>query len=654
MAIAVLALASHAVVLGNGFINYDDPGYIAENPQVMAGLTAGGIKTAFTRIYDTNWIPLVWLSLMLDHDLFGLNPAGYHAVNLLLHAANAALLFIVLLRMTGEPWPSALVGALFAAHPASVESVAWAAERKDVLSTFFWLLTMYFYAGYVTCSRAGARVNYILMTAAFTLGLMSKQMLVTLPFALLLLDWWPLGRWKNSSASGLLIEKLPLIALTVLFIFVVLYAQEKSITKAASLSINQRVSNALLSYVVYMGKLAWPANLCVFYPTFRVHWEKAVSSALGLAAVTALVLYYAKRLRWLPAGWFWYLGTLVPVIGLVQVGMQARADRYLYVPRIGLFVIAAWGLCAVAEKYDAKRPAIVLAALIVMIFSVLTHIQAGRWKSDKTLYEHCLAVTEGNFVVLDNLGCYYQNEGETEKAVECYKKAIEINPYLTVSYMGMGRILRARGDIAGALAQYEQALKFDPNDGDAHNNIADIDAAAGRLGPALKHYLMAVKVKPDSSSINYYIAGILVRLGRAGEAVGYYRRALEIQPDMVEAHNNLAYVLTSIGKTVEAEAHLRRAIAIKPDFAPARFTLGVILMSRQKTAEAEAQFKKAVQNRPDFAEAHNALGVALLKLGRNDEAAIHFRRAVEINPGFVEAAKNLASVPQASNTKNGR
>jgi tetratricopeptide (TPR) repeat protein len=666
-AVAVVALVSHAVVLGNDFINYDDPGYVTQNAQVQAGLTAGGIKSAFTGVFLNNWTPLVNLVYMLDHDLFGMNPAGYHAVNLLIHAANAALLFIVMFRMTGELWPSALTGALFAAHPASVESVAWVSELKDVLSTLFWLLTMYFYAGYAKAdgSREGksrALKNYVLMTAAFTLGLMSKQMLVTLPFALLLLDWWPLKRFgsdgcdtamqgKGSGISGLLIEKIPLIILSALFILVVLHAQEKSMV-TASISLNQRVANALLSYVVYIGKLIWPMNLCVFYPIFIVSPAKALASALGLSAATAAVLYYAKRLRWLPVGWFWYLGTLVPVIGLVQVGIQASADRYLYVPRIGLFITAAWGLYRFAAKYNVKKHATVFAVLIVIIFSALTHAQAERWKNNKTLYEHCLAVTENNFVVLGNLGNhYYDNEGDPDKAAEYYKKAIELHPSFTPCRMGLGKILKARGDVAGALAQYETALKFAPHDAGIHNDIAGIYAAEGRFGPALEHYLMAVNDNPDSAEINYYIADTLVRLGRAQEALKYYRRALDIWPDLAEAHNNLGYVLTEMGKTDEAEAHLRRAVEINPGFAQAHYTLGLILLNRMNPSEAEAHLQKAVEASADFAAAHNALGVALEQLGRNDEAVLHFRRAVEINPGFAEARNNLAAVSQKTQAK---
>jgi tetratricopeptide (TPR) repeat protein len=692
IAVVVLALAAHSVVLDNDFINYDDPVYVTGNAQVGAGLTVGGIKTAFTRFYDNNWIPLVWLSLMLDHDLFGMNPAGYHAVNLLMHAANAALLFIVMFKMTGALWPAALTGALFAAHPASVESVAWAAERKDVLSTLLWLLTMYFYAGYAKAKADGspvgrtqARKNYILTIVAFTLGLMSKQMLVTLPFVFLLLDWWPLNRFGGdgiesaprgniSAISGthkgspyetalrdkvsgkstipvLLIEKLPLMALAALFIFVVIHAQQHSMINAAALSIRQRFANALLSYVVYIGELVWPADLCVFYPAFRVYPAKAVACALGLAAVTAVVLYYARRLRWLPVGWFWYLGTLAPVIGLVQVGMQARADRYLYVPRIGIFIMAAWGLYTFAAKFDIRKYAAAFAALVVVIFSALTYVQAGHWKNNQTLYTHCLSVTESNFVVMQSLAFHYQSQGDIDKALHYYFKALEVKPDFANSRVGIGNIFRDRGDVAGALVQYELALKYVPHYGDAHNNIANIYAARGGLGRALEHYLMAVKDKPGSAEINYNVADTLVGLGRAEESLKYYRRALEIDPYLAEAHNNIGYVLNSMGKTDEAEMHLRKAVEIKPDFAHAHFTLGIILLSRQDFSRAEIQFLKAVETKPDFFEAHNALGVALLKLGRYDEAARHFRRAVEINPGFAEARSNLAALSQNPGVK---
>jgi tetratricopeptide (TPR) repeat protein len=672
-AIAVIAVASNVVVLGNDFINYDDNMNVTDNAYVRAGLTLDGIKTAFTRIHFLNWLPVMTLSFMLDHDLFGLNPAGYHAVNLLLHAANSALLFIVLLRMTGALWPAALTGALFAAHPSSVEAVAWVSARKDVLSALFWLLAMYFYAGYVKAygspadgfpgGRRRALVNYALMVAAVILGLMSKQMLVTLPFALLLLDWWPLKRFifksgvetapagSVSRISGLMIEKLPLIMLSVLFSVVVMLLQEKAMAINAEISLSQRIGNAMFSYVAYIRQLLWPAGLCVIYPLESVGPIKALASASALAAVTAVALYYAGRLRWFAVGWFWYLGTMAPVSGVVQAGMQARADRYLYVPRIGLFIIAAWGLCALAEKLKAEKTAVVAAVLIVTVFSALSCLQAGRWKNSKTLYEHCLDVTDGNYIVLFNLGCHHEFAGDLDKAVEYYKKAIAINPFMPGNYIGLGRILADRGDAAGALALFDRALKYIPREGNIHDAIAGIHATAGKFDLALEHFLVALKYNPGSAEINYNLADTLVRLGRAEESLKYYSRALEINPYLAEAHNNIGYVLNSMGKTDEAEMHLRKAVEIKPDFAHAHFTLGMILLNRRDFGRAEMHFLKAVEITPDFFEAHNALGMALLKLGRYDEAARHFRRAVEINPGFAEARSNLAALSQNPGVK---
>jgi tetratricopeptide (TPR) repeat protein len=459
------------------------------------------------------------------------------------------------------------------------------------------------------------------------------------------------GVFAKSGISGLLIEKIPLIVISVLFGFVALHAQGRAVVRATAFSMDRRIANALLSYVVYVREIVWPANLCVFYPVSEVHPAKAVSCALALAAITAAVLYYAKRLRWLPVGWFWYLGTLVPVIGLVQVGMQARADRYLYVPRIGLFIAAAWGLYRFAEKYDVKKTAAVSAALVVITFSALTYAQAGHWKNNKTLYEHCLAVTDGNFIVLQSLGHDYLSKGDLDKAAECFEKSIEAKPDDAPGYLNLGNVLKKRGDVAGALARYETAIKFAPNYGDAHNNIANIQAAAGRFDQACKHHLLALQDKPESADINCNYANTLLAMGRAEEAVDYYRRALEIQPDLLAAHNNLGYALASMGKTDEAEAHLTRAVEINPDLAQARYMLGLIFLDRRDSGRAEAHLEKAVELNPGFDAAHNALGVALVQLGRTDEAALHFRRAVEINPGFVEAVNNLAELSQKPRVK---
>jgi hypothetical protein len=474
-----LTLATTAVfwqVCTYDFVNYDDPEYVYENPNIQAGITLKAIKWAFTTSHARIWHPLAWLSHMLDWQLFGSNPAGHHLTSLILHIANTLLLFIVLKQMTHRFWPSAFVAALFALHPLHVESVAWVTERKDVLSTFFWLLTMWAYVRFVNRPKAA---GYLLVVALFALGLMAKSMLVTLPFVLLLLDYWPLDRLSPKrqkagskySLAYLLIEKIPLFAMTFAACTVTFICQKKggAMRTGENYTFLVRLANASISYLQYIIKMVWPVRLAVFYPHpgQNVSILYAVISAALLLAVTILVLRLATNRRYLVTGWFWYLGTLVPVIGLVQVGSQALADRYTYITLTGLFVIIAWGLPDLLAKWRYKKNTLALSTLLIIsVMSVCTYFQLRHWRNSLTLFQHTLDVTKDNYVAMNNLAWFLAAGPEItthnpDRAFKLARRACELTNYNKPESLDtLAAAYAAAGDFSKAIETAEKALEL--------------------------------------------------------------------------------------------------------------------------------------------------------------------------------------------------
>jgi tetratricopeptide (TPR) repeat protein len=570
------------------FVNYDDQSYVYENPHVQRGLTLEGFAWFFTTHWEANWHPLTWLSHMLEVQLFGLNAGGHHLVNLLFHVANALLLFHILNRMTAAPLRSAFVAALFALHPLHVESVAWIAERKDVLSAFFWMLTLWAYVRYVeTLNAQRSTLNrfYALTLVFFTLGLMAKPMLVTLPFVLLLLDYWPLGRtrWADSVVgkkvkfplSRLLMEKLPFLTLSVASCAVTLWAQHAggAVESTEHLPIDGRIINALVSYVRYLGKAFWPDGLAVFYPLEKWPLEAVVVAAAVLLGVSLWVVWNARRQPQFVLGWLWYLGTLVPVIGLVQVGSQSMADRYSYLPLIGIFIMVAWSLpSSVLERPRLKIIAAVTAVVLLGICAALSCRQLRYWQNSVTLFEHALAVTGPN----------------------------------DVAHLNLGNAFLANGKIQDAISHYEQALWVRP--AEAHSNIGSA----------------------------------LMRLGRVPEAVGHFEQALLVKPDYAEAHYNLGLALAQLGNLQEAMNHWEQALRIKPDYAEAHYNLGGALWQTGNTQEAIAHWEQALRINPHYADAHRSLGLVLAQTGSPREAITHLERVLEIQPDLPDVQNKLA------------
>ena len=544
------------------FINYDDNVYITDNAQVQKGLTSNGIIWAFTTSHTGNWHPLTWISHMLDCELYGLNPRGHHLTNVLLHMANAILLFVVLRWMTGAIWRSGLVAALFALHPLHVESVAWAAERKDVLSTFFWLLTMVAYVHYV--NRPGGK-RYLLVLVTFFLGLMAKPMLVTLPFVLLLLDYWPLNRFKPRAVTGsvedqslgfqssgddklpilkAVMEKTPLFLMSLFSCVVTVMAQQEAgaISTLEIVPFKLRIANGLVSFVAYMGKMIWPQDLAVFYPhpISDLQIWKPVAAGLFLLIVSTVALWVAQRCRYVLVGWLWYLGTLVPVIGLVQVGEQAMADRYTYVPLIGLFIVVVWGFADLVKGWRSRRWVVsVSAAVMVLALMAGSWLQVAHWKNSVKLFKHALDATSNNYVAHYNLGNALALQGKMTGAVSHYNKALQINPNFAEAHNNLGNALALQGKLTGATSHYNKALQINPDHAEAHLNLAVGLDRQGKHQEAIQHYAEVLRISPHDAQSHNNLGVALAEQGRLKEAVAHFTEALRIDPNFKEAQRNL-------------------------------------------------------------------------------------------------------------------
>jgi tetratricopeptide (TPR) repeat protein len=579
--------------LDNGFVGYDDPEYVTRNDRVRAGLSADNVAWAFGTLYFSNWHPLTWLAHMAACEAFDLDAGGHHAIDLALHVANALLLFAALRYMTGAVWPSALVAALFAWHPLHVESVAWVSERKDTLSTFFMMLTILAYARY---ARGGERIRwYAAVMVLFALGLMSKAMLVTLPAALLLLDYWPLARlhqpaWSWRSAGRLLLEKVPLLLLAAgaAAMSVVTQSAAGSVNSLAGLPLGVRVQNALVSYGWYLLKTVWPTDLAIFYPHpatipgASIPIAHIAMSAAALVAISAVALLLARRRPYVLVGWLWFLGTLVPVIGLVQVGGQARADRYTYIPLIGVFIAIAWWIGDWANRSDVRRQIATGGAVAALIACLaLTWRQARYWHDDATLFGHAIAVTQNNYVAYNNLGTALAEAGEYAAAEAQYREAVRAKPDYANGYASLGATRLAAGDPRGAVAALRRALEIEPNHPAANNNMGNALAQLGRADDAEAHYRRAVAASPALYQAQNNLAMSLATRGQFAEAAEHARMALRANPTSAEAHHVLGLALAmGGGDPADGVTHLRRAIALRPDWAEAINSLAWVLAGR--------------------------------------------------------------------------
>jgi tetratricopeptide (TPR) repeat protein len=537
-------LAVYGQVWNYAFVNYDDAVYVTANPHVRAGLTLAGLEYAFTSGAGANWLPLTWISHMLDCQLFGLRGGAHHLVNVLFHALGVLLLFLLLRQTTGARWRSAFVAFLFALHPLHVESVAWIAERKDVLGGFFWFLALWRYAVYVKRPRAGA---YLLALLAFCLGILAKPMIVTLPFALLLFDIWPLRRLTPGKAgarrlAALLWEKAPFFALSIGASAVTFVAQQRggAVSPLTLVPLSARFGNALLSYATYAAEMFWPTRLAVFYPQAEVAAWQAAAAGLALLAVSVLTLRSVRTRPYLAAGWFWYLGTLVPVIGLVQVGFQAHADRYTYIPLLGLFVMLAWGLKDLADRWPRAKGSLTgLAAAGCAACLVLTWFQVQTWRDSISLFQHAVDVTANNYWAYNSLGSVLTTEGRAAESVPLLTRAVEIKPDFADAHYNLGRALIDVDRVAEAAAQFAEAARLQPDDAGAHYNLGTALASLGRLSEAVAALGAAARLEPGNAMAHLNLGSALAESGRLDDAIAQFSEALRIRPDLAEARAGL-------------------------------------------------------------------------------------------------------------------
>ena len=650
-------LAVYWQVQQAGFVTLDDNQYITVNSRVKAGLTIEGVRWAFTTTDAANWHPLTWLSHMLDCHLFGENPGWHHLTNLFFHVVNTVLLFAVFRKMTGQVWQSGLVAALFALHPLHVESVAWISERKDVLSTFFWILTMWHYSRWV---KYGGSTRYLVVLLCFALGLMAKPMLVTLPFVLLLLDYWPLGRiqgeMRNSKDKGhlwrtfraLTWEKMPLFTLTATSSVVTFIVQKHggAVESLQVLPIMVRIGNAITAYLQYVLLTIWPTGLAPIYPyTDILSFWKVALALLFLAAISWFAMRNRGRQPYLAVGWLWFVGTLVPVIGIVQVGLQSIADRYTYVPLIGLFIMVAWGISSFISRWSRTRAWVFTAlGLVLLIFMVLTWKQVRYWKNSVALFEHTLEVTSNNFLAHNSLGVAMIEEGRTEHAIEHYSEALRINPLYELAHYNLGYAAERAGRTEEAMGHYLDALRIKPNFAAPHFSLGNLLADQNQPDKAIKHYSAVLKFEPENEKAHCNLGNVLAEGGRLQEAREHYLVALRINPDYGKAHYGLGNVLASQGRTDEALEHYNAALRADPDHAEAHYNKGILLFANAELDQAIYHFRAFVRVKPDHKEALNNLGYALYRKGDMEEAAEHFRKALQIDPGYDKARNNLDKV----------
>jgi protein O-mannosyl-transferase len=641
-------------VTHNGFTNFDDDGYITGNPHVNSGLSWSNIRWAFEHIHAGYWIPLTWISHMLDCQFFGLNAGGHHLMSVLFHIANTLLLFWWLTELTGATWRSAFVAALFAWHPLHVESVAWACERKDVLSAFFWMLALIAYTRYAeksTVHSPQSRVYYGLSLFLFACGLMSKPMVVTLPFVLLLLDFWPFGRFAvPGSASSiqngarLVLEKIPFFILAAAGSAIVFFSQKVGGAVSAD-TFSSRLANVLWAYVRYLSKNFWPVDLAVVYP-FQNQWvvALAVVAALLLAVCSGAFILMARRRPYLFTGWFWFLGTLVPAIGIVQVGSQSMADRFTYVPGIGLFILVAWSVNDLLASTSHKRKiAALLGAAALAGCLALTSIQITYWRSSITLFRHALAVTRDNYVAGACLGQALNEAGQTDEALVVCREAVRLNPDYPPGQFFLGTVLWKIGEPAEAFGHLLAAAESAPRNPIIQNHFGKFLLDRNLPDQAARRLAQAVALEPDNADYRYDYGTVLLGNSNPDEAIAQFSEALRLKPDSAGAHKNLAVAFTRRGKMAEAIAHFSKVAEAQPASPEAHFNLGLALLNTHQPAAAAIQFAEELRLKPET-KAHYRLAQALQQQDRPAEAVRHYREALRLTPDFPEAKKELDEI----------
>jgi protein O-mannosyl-transferase len=636
------------------FSNYDDQEYVTKNPRVQSGLTVGSIVWALGATHFANWHPFTWLSYMADYELYGLKAGGYHFTNILFHLINTLLLFFLLKRMTKATGKSAFVAALFALHPLHVESVAWISERKDVLSTFFWLLTIWAYTNYV--KLPGVK-RYCITLVLFLFGLMSKPMVVTLPFVLILLDYWPLNRFADNqnqaagsgdierkTTKSLILEKIPLLAVA-LFSCVVTYIVQKqagAVGASESFSLDVRIVNAVISYAAYLGKMIWPVDLSVFYPHPGIWplWKAFLSGSI-LVISTFLVYIWSRRYPYLAVGWLWYIGTLVPVIGFVQVGAQAMADRYTYIPLIGLFILTAWGFADVFRRVPHNKVILGFASfLIIVILSILSWQRCSLWGNNVALWNDVLKKHKVSFAYIVR-GIGHAENGQYQLAVEDYNRAFLIDGVAAEGLNNRAIAFDALGKRDRAFQDLDLALRLKPRFADTFYNRGMIHKNMGQYDAAIADFTKALTIQPDMVDALNNRGIVFGSRAQYDKALADFNAALKINRNFAQAYYNRGTLYNILKKYDLAYADFSKAVRIKPDYADAYNNMAFTLEAQGKISGALEYYLTAVQIQPNHAQAHNNIGIILARAGKDKEAVSHFRKAVEIRPDYEDAARNL-------------
>lgn len=657
----LVCVAIYGRTLTHDFISYDDPSYITQNHLIKQGFSPEGLRSAFTTPHSYNWHPLTTLSHMLDCQLFGSEQAaGHHAVNLVLHTASVVVLFFVLRQMSGSVWPSALVAALFAVHPLGVESIAWVSERKNILSTLLWFVTMAAYVRYVRRSTVG---NYLLVAISMTLGMMSKQMLVTLPCTLLLLDYWPLGRIQfgekpsrnekqsSKTAWALVIEKIPLFAISVLGSALVLWAQGHTQISLDRLPLAARIENSLITYVAYLGKFLWPIGLIVYYPlrTANLSPDEMVSGLFPAAALSGVVLLVIfavcirQRLKrpYLIVGWLWYLGTLVPVIGIVQVGHQSMADRYTYIPLVGIHIMLAWLAAEFVKKHAAARTWIVSAVAVwLVVLGAAAFKQVGYWQDSKTLFTYVLNVNEDNAIAQHAIAESLYDEGEYEQAEYHIKRAIELRPSEPRPYVSLGYVYYRQRIFGPALENFNRGISIHPRHAFAFNGRGLVYLSVGQFDKAKADLERALELEPYSEIVQHNMQLALgqsaLQAGDLATAESHFQQAVLLNDEESSSRVFLGMIAAAGGRTTEALKFYRQALALEPDSIEANINLANLLITAPEPALrnaseairfAERACRETEFNRPDLL---NTLAAAYFTAGRIPDALQVVQRALEL------------------------
>ena len=659
----LLILSIYGQVIHHDFIDFDDDIYVKSNRQVREGTTLDNLKWSigFNNEKQTYWHPLTWLSHMLDVNLFGLYAGGHLMTNVCLHIINTLLLFTILRRWSHNLWPAVMATAIFAVHPLCVETVAWVASRKNLLSSFFWLLTLQLYFNYTRNKRP---VDYFGVLLSFCIGLMAKPMLVTLPFVLLLLDYWPLKRLesvKNENESHipyihLIVEKIPFLILALLSVVVSISSlnNHNTFMTQDAVPMELRIGNALVSYIVYIGKLLWPFELSVFYPfpgDIPI-WQSI--SAFSLLAVISL--YFTKKRKekpYLIIGWLWYLGTLVPVIGLVQAGLwPAIADRFTYIPFIGLYIIISWSIFETGILERHRNRFLIVFTLLVIALTLRAGYQTAYWKNSKTLFKHAIELNDKNIIAHNNIGKSLINDGQPDQAVKHYRAALSVNPKYVSARKNLGTALAMLGEPNKAIYHLYEAIRLDPNRAETHYNLGNVLARLNQNKEAVYHYEKALSINPNYVEVYNNLGNLFADLGRIDEAVKSLSLALKIDPHYATAHNNLGNVLVRMERLPDATRHYRQAIKIRPTYSEAYNNLGVSLKKQGKILEARMAYKRALALTPDYSEAHYNLALALISIGQIEKAVAHLTKAVQIKPDDLRLKQQLDQTQAVLKTIN--